>query len=1780
MNLDELRKLSPEQAMQAAATDLSLPTDFFDRMWAQESGRGRNKLSPVGARGDFQIMPKTQRAWEQRHGKAFDADNFHDSLFMAQETMRENLKRFKDPVDATRAYNGGWDPKKWGNAETTGYVQALWGNRAPSKPGAPPVTTTPEEWPRLATLPKGKQAPDSTEDTNAVINVGTSAARLAKDATGVDAARATGVAAEAAAASVQARKDGVGVTDVAHDALRDPRVMPTWSVMNRFNAEPADPSFDYMARREELEAGMNDDEREYMRENVTSEAAAMRVRGEIEYRRGVDQTYGDAGPLKAFLGQAWGGLADPASLALGLGTVKAFQMARIASGALAASGRGGAAAMSMLGENAAANLVIEGVSDAVGEVKTTADYAMAAAAGAVLVAPFTRGVMRSANEASIANHARSIHERGVAEQSAAVTRVMQDEPTLTPQQAARRVEESEADNISAAVRDAVGPSKQDAVIPDDVRRSMEDEFQGVTAEEHPVIKPAAEAAETPVLKKEVQPSFVEQLRTGKVTRNIDDGESVVTLDYALKGRKLAGHGSVDEALGALATHKLATPVEKRLAQYLQRVLNDDALAVDVRFSKSKGSSLYDPNTQQVEIRDPATGADGTTPTIGAKVQGLTKYGVQTLLHEVFHAATTHRIHAWEQARENLRPAQRKILDQYDNLFQRFQATVFEGIPEPKGRHGPHYSAKNLHEFTAQFFTDTETRHVLAQMPGKPVAGMVTTALREFMSIIRRVMGVNGKSALEEGAKLIDQMIAMPFDNVQFHNGKPALFGPEAPKVTETPEFKAWFGKSKVVGVDGQPRRMYHGTSKSQGGDAFTSFDTYGGEHGLFGSGTYFTDHPEVASSYTNKGRKRTDNAATVYPVYLKIEKPLNMDGPAKPELWAKAFNDVDFAGDYAPNGTTNEAYFRQVEEHFRDSEYEKYEATQAIQEGIMGMGFDGVTHIGGGRYGAGDGPRHRVFIAFDPEQIKSATGNNGNFDPASASILEAPAPGAGFNPLAARRSRDKWAEKITDYARTYMASNPIDVKRLKVLTDKIGGVSDGLKLAMSQNPIMQLVASLVTETTTGAAGRKANVAIRSHMLHKKFIGNTMLEYDNAYKVFRSRNGGGVMEDAFTGAVRRKFDETVTEEVLSRRLAEYTPHRDQTVVEAADALERLFDRSRMGQVDAGVLGFGNLPATSRGYLPQALDGAKLQAASVQDLALLHSALSAQFQARLGWDKKWADDFAPFYTERVRRRSQGSKNIDALGAGGEGLQGVRDALDEMAGAGGGISAELIDRMRAATSQQGQGHTKKRLDIDLLTELRPGVRLLDFYVSNPLILARSYAKRTAGTSALTEAGIHGIRGMRELREASLLKQDGTQPTQQELEAFDRVMAEVLGTPIAGESVSAGLSNLQLLVTLQRLGGLVFTQAAETFNMIHHLGLRSVLTGVPDLPRMLGEVGRLKRGDASGNHILTSIEAYGGEIGMEGYKMVAPLDAPDAALSAYMNQPGLLTRMMRGGTHLQSKISGFRGLMAAQHRMVAEQIVMKAARFIRDGKSDVALADMGFSPEVAASLRNDLQHVAKWDANDRLVEFDLTRVSDARTAEAFVQAVHRGTSQIIQGTFIGERNAWFHKDYMRLLLQLRTFGLTATEKQWGRTRMNHGYTYAAGMLLGQMALSLPIHAARVQLMSAGREDREKYIKDNMHPAALVRATMNYSSLSGVSGDVLEIMSGVAGGWGDQRTKEILGARQQATSIGRIVPIAGSVDTGLRVMSGKADVHTVLKQLPFSNLWYLVPAINLTKDD
>ena len=73
-----------------------------------------------------------------------------------------------------------------------------------------------------------------------------------------------------------------------------------------------------------------------------------------------------------------------------------------------------------------------------------------------------------------------------------------------------------------------------------------------------------------------------------------------------------------------------------------------------------------------------------------------------------------------------------------------------------------------------------------------------------------------------------------------------LPAPQRVDPTQTPEFKAWFGKSVVVNRDGTPKKVMHGSTH-----AFEVFDpSKGDEEGFYGKGIYFTDSKvDVNSNY-------------------------------------------------------------------------------------------------------------------------------------------------------------------------------------------------------------------------------------------------------------------------------------------------------------------------------------------------------------------------------------------------------------------------------------------------------------------------------------------------------------------------------------------------------------------------------------------------------------------------------------------------------------------------------------------------------------------------------------------------------------------------------------------------------------------------------------------------------------------------------------------------------------------------------------------------------------------
>lgn len=761
------------------------------------------------------------------------------------------------------------------------------------------------------------------------------------------------------------------------------------------------------------------------------------------------------------------------------------------------------------------------------------------------------------------------------------------------------------------------------------------------------------------------------------------------------------------------------------------------------------------------------------------------------------------------------------------------------------------------------------------------------------------------------------------------------------------------------------------------------------------------------------------------------------------------------------------------------------------------------------------------------------------------------------------------------YAKASENGYSVSAKRLSWLMDTAvfkGAQSVANRMLRSANPVVRMAAAELLESPSGAAGRRSTAAIAAHMNERAYLGNALNDYQASYAKFRTAQGETAVGDFFGGKTKNQFDRLVAEEIESRHPGASPVQSNPAVKEAADHLQQAYERIRQAQTTAKTIGWASLPESSVGYMPHRMNPEKVRNLTVTQQEALHQALMDQFVGIEGFDISFSNKLARQYIDSVKTRALGGFSsplgVHQVGA----ADVVEQALQQM-----GLNQQQVTAMMKRYMAGGPGHTKRRLKLDLNQVYGEGpesFKLLDLFTTDQFSLLRSQAKRVAGEVALARHGVMGKPGLKLLRRAMEMGGDGERATVDEIEAFDQVAAEFMNEPFGTQNKM--VDRVMQLNSIARLGGMGFTQFAEAINGIFHVGALRTMNGIAAMPRLRSEIKALASGKKVENPIIGSLEQYGGaEFGTDAYKTVFPFDNESLAHQTYGQETlAVGDRLLRGGAFTQGRLSFWRSIHSAQQRGFAEQIVRKAAMYLKDGGNDVALRDMGISDELMAKLRNDLPNIAKFEGNN-LTDFDITKTLDKDSATEFTQAIHRGVSQIIQGTFIGETSKWSHDGMMRLMTQFRTFSLTSVEKQWGRQVGNVGTAKALGMMMGSMSIAAPIYMARTYLASVGRADQDAYLERQLTAERIARATLNYIAMSGLAGELIDATSAVTG------ISAPTGGRAGAASnfVGNIVaPAAGLVDDvwkGLQDTKEGMDPHDLIKTLPFSRLPFLIPAIN-----
>lgn len=250
-----------------------------------------------------------------------------------------------------------------------------------------------------------------------------------------------------------------------------------------------------------------------------------------------------------------------------------------------------------------------------------------------------------------------------------------------------------------------------------------------------------------------------------------------------------------------------------------------------------------------------------------------------------------------------------------------------------------------------------------------VKGMVVAAYDTYRDV--QQFGQWSQRMVKQFGKKVRPMLRELFERMQYKGQ------------TETPEFKRWFGESKIADEGGNPLRVYHGTGqdvdvfkKPSKGEATTHFLDIGYH---FGDTKIANQYAEAAieSNGYRKGLSRDSKYGNpvVYPVYLKIEHPADLRNGFPADL-----HDAVVRLGLENGLSENSKYIKlaQVDSLGLLGRVQQLAGRRALRDAFTSLGYDGA------RYGVLGSEN---YVVFKPEQIKSATGNRGAFDPADPDIV-------------------------------------------------------------------------------------------------------------------------------------------------------------------------------------------------------------------------------------------------------------------------------------------------------------------------------------------------------------------------------------------------------------------------------------------------------------------------------------------------------------------------------------------------------------------------------------------------------------------------------------------------------------------------------------------------------------------------------------------------------------------------------------------------------------------------
>lgn len=764
--------------------------------------------------------------------------------------------------------------------------------------------------------------------------------------------------------------------------------------------------------------------------------------------------------------------------------------------------------------------------------------------------------------------------------------------------------------------------------------------------------------------------------------------------------------------------------------------------------------------------------------------------------------------------------------------------------------------------------------------------------------------------------------------------------------------------------------------------------------------------------------------------------------------------------------------------------------------------------------------------------------------------------------------------------------------------------SAAVVLAQEANPIARAFVVDALETTADIKGRGNTIAMTKHLKENLYMSTAIPQINTLFKAWNRRQGISfpkrMIDQHFFHKQREAFEKLVHQEIEWRKSikdgvadAQLKPPAAAEVIDAANAIERGMDIMRKDQIGFKVEGWQALPDSSVGYMSRQINAKWWAGASKAHKDAFLDFISEDLVR--AWGTEYAvvaKSIAKTYVQRYIHGQYGQVSMSLVPAKDKVL--LEQLLSEL----NFLSIETKSALTRKLNNYGSKYTKQRLPLDLTRVITASdgskFKVIDAFNGHVSALYTSYARRVSGEVGLASKGYQGESVMYMLAQFMRDAPDGLALSDAGEKAYNQVVAELLGRPFGDANVV--LDTLRLAAQANLLGINVFAQVVDFYNIGVATGVDTMMSSVfPQMRNLLNDV----RNGTANDPILKDLEEHIGVLGHH-YNILMPnFDATTS--NVFSGELNTLQRLITGLGNINSKLTGYNALHTVQTRGAARAILSSIFTALRTAKVngntiDLAIPvyrrelwkDMGFTDDVLIKLHKELPQVAKYDASGRLTDLNLNNASSMDVVDDLSQRVMRGVGQTVQREFVGEKSYWSHFAVGKLVTQFRSMAITAMEKQVWRLNATVGTAKFSMMVLGAATFAIPIHLAKVQLLSleyeAG-EERQAFLDAQTSKMMLTRAIMQYCINTGLASDMLDALMFATGSVLDNNelvgdsefAKGVQDFREASGKAGIVglVPSIGYADrliTSIGKLAADGDVGAAIRALPAGRIHFTRP--------